>query len=402
MKNGTKTSSQFISHQSFDVIIIGAGLAGCALAHYLSTHHLKVLVLEAETICSGSSAACAGRAQVIEAEDDRYLQLVREGFLLLSSLGYELGIDLDWHSPGHMTLISTHEQWLSYQVRTEQLVRLGFTAEMVGVDQLAIYEPDLEIGSCLGASFSQEGHLNPFKLVFGFVNAARRAGVVFKTYSPVTGFKHHNQRVHSVICGNEEYTADIVVLAAGAWSGKLAKSLGIYLPLDFTCAQAVISEPIPRMIFHHIGFPGFYDVVHEHQRSISLGIGQHSSGHVLISNAIQSPTGNDCIPGAWGVAALMQQATRFFPKFRQLRILRSWAAPSPFLIDQHPLVGWSAAFQNVVFATGFHLAVPTIPEICRNLAYSIFSNQKGQLPPIFSRFSPDRFSTMAVRSWDES
>ena len=91
--------------QSYDFIVVGGGLAGAAISYYLTLQKRSVLLLEAHTLCSGSSGACAGRAQIFESESESYLDLVLAGFSKLESLGAELGCDLEWETPGHLSLI---------------------------------------------------------------------------------------------------------------------------------------------------------------------------------------------------------------------------------------------------------------------------------------------------------
>ena len=106
----------------FDFLIIGGGFAGCALAHYLANAQAKVLLLEANSICSGTSAACAGRAQIIESETIDYLKLVLHGFSRLPDLGRELITDLEWETRGHLTLIYNEHEWNYHSKMVQNLL----------------------------------------------------------------------------------------------------------------------------------------------------------------------------------------------------------------------------------------------------------------------------------------
>ncbi len=80
---------------TYEFIIIGGGLSGCALAYYLACQKVKVLLLEGGSLCSGTSSACAGRAQIIEGALQTYLPIVKAGYSRLIDLEYEL--ETNWN-----------------------------------------------------------------------------------------------------------------------------------------------------------------------------------------------------------------------------------------------------------------------------------------------------------------
>jgi len=152
-----------MNNNIYDIIIIGGGFAGCALTYQFSRAKQKTLLLEGGHICSGTSAACAGRAQIFDSETPDYLNIVKQGYSKLLLLGDELGVDLEWESPGHITLYSSQKQLSAQLEKISWLNNLGFYAEFLDVHQLNKIEPYLKIKHCVGAIIAEEGHLNPFK-----------------------------------------------------------------------------------------------------------------------------------------------------------------------------------------------------------------------------------------------
>jgi len=374
-----------------DILIVGGGLAGTALAYHAARLGGKVILLEAGSIGCGTSGACAGRAQIIESETDEYLDLVLAGFSRLQDLGDELEVDLEWELPGHLTLLFTADQWQHYEMLTRRLARKGIGAELLDYPALLEAEPHLQAAGCLGAALSQEGHLNPFKLCMGYANAARRSGASLLTRSAVIGFERQAGKITGVRTEIDVYSPGAVVLAAGAWTGELAGRIGSQLPMRFTHAEALVSEPVPRLIHHHIGLSGFYEVVHGQERGVTLGLGQHRNGAMVISNAIQQASSIDRRSSAWGMPAILEALLRFFPTLSKMRILRAWAAPSPFLPDYQPCIGWLTGVENLYVAAGFHLAIPTIPLLSPGIAGVLLGHEDPQSAALLERFSPVRF-----------
>ena len=380
-----------MSVTTYDIAIIGGGLAGSALAYFFAKNDAKVLLLEAGSICSGTSAACAGRAQIIESETPEYLDLVLAGLSRLKGLSTELETDLEWEMPGHLTLLFNDDQYRQHEILIQRLNNHGVQAHMLDFSALKQAEPFLQADSCIGAAYSTEGHVNPFKLCLGFANAARRKGATLRTNKAITGFETQANKITRIQSGTNSYSADVVILAAGAWSAKLAKLAGSDLPMHFTHAEAFVTEPLPRVIHHHIGISGFYEAVHGSERTVTLGLGQHQNGTLVVSNAIQQANKIDKASTAWGMPAIARAFSQYFPILNCARIMRTWAMPSPFLPDFLPAIGWLPEVENLYVAAGFHLAVPTIPLLAEAIASSILHPEDKQAFSILAPFSPERF-----------
>ena len=368
------TPGQKMVNRSYDFIIIGAGFAGCALSYYLSKSGAEILLLESGDICSGTSAACAGRAQIIESETEEYLKLVINGISKFKNLERELKIDLEWDLPGHLTLINNERQWQVNEKLVERLSRYGIPADMLDISSLRKLEPEINTDGCLGAAYSQEGHINPFKFCFGFARSAQNNGTEIITNSPVTGFKTDSNRIIAVVTNGEIIYGETVILATGAWTGILTKQLSQSIPIKHTHAEALVSEKLPKIINHHIGISGFYEAVHGKERMVTLGFGQHRNGTILISNAIQPEEHLDTGSTSWGMPAITKSFINYFSKLRNMRILRTWAAPSPFLPDFLPAIGRYPEMDNVYVACGFHLAIPTIPLLAEEMAKQLINS----------------------------
>ena len=381
-------SSQKLSSGPWDVIVLGSGFSGAAIAYYCSRLGARVLVLDSQELGSGSSSACAGRVQLIDSHPGKYLDLVLAGHSQLQNIGAELGVDLEWHSPGHLTLIPDEQHWQSEQKRVQELADYGIEVQMLDRKALEAAEPCLAIQGLQGASLSPEGHINPFNFCFGYINAARQKGAAFEPYTAAIGFEFHQNRVIGVETLRGKESAGVVVVAGGAWSGEILARAGIAFPMYFTRAEAMVTERVNRVLNHHISLAGFYEVIHEGDRSVALGVGQHPSGTLLISNAIQQAETADQKSSSWSLPALATAFQKFFPRLKNIRIARTWAAPSPFLSDRRPALGWVSGFENLYVAAGFHLALPTIPILCEQAAREIINRVEEKL---LSAYRPERF-----------
>lgn len=380
-----------MKNNTFDVIIIGGGFAGCALAYHFAKAKIDTLLLEGKHICSGTSSACAGRAQIFDSETPEYLKIVQQGYSKLPSLGDELGIDLQWNLPDHLTLYYSDEQLASHLEKIAWMRDLGLRAEFVKPEKIKEVEPFLNSENCIGAILAEEGHLNPFTFGWGYLKSAKQLGAVIKCYSYVEHFIIENNKIVGVKTSNQSYFGKYIILATGAWSRTLTQKIDVNLPLFFTKAEAMVSEPLPRILRHHIGTNGFYESVHGEIKNVTLGLGQHINGCLLISNAIQPANKIKRTSSAWGMPAINQKMSEFFPTLHNIRIMRTWSAPSPFSIDYQPIIGWLPQFENLYIAAAFHLAIPTIPIFSKQIVDHVLSQNHNFASDFLEPYSPKRF-----------
>jgi glycine/D-amino acid oxidase-like deaminating enzyme len=91
---------------------------------------------------------------------------------------------------------------------------------------------------------------------------------------------------------------------------------------------------------------------------------------------------------AWGIPGIARDLLALFPRLANTRITRAWAAPSPFLPDEHPAIGWVPGVANLFAATCFHLTITTIPVLSEMIATALLDDTPPPLPP---EFNPARF-----------
>ncbi len=377
-----------LPEEVFDAIVIGGGFAGGAISRLLAKRGMKTLVLERGELLQGSSGACAGRVQLIESHPGSYFDLVLRGYRMLPELGNELGVDLEWSRPNHITLFQSAQGLEEYQQQLEAMRQEGLIVEILTPEKIQNLEPYLDISQVEMGVLSEEAHLNPFHFGYGLFDDARQSGAAFLLNSKVLSFTTKSGRITRVDTEKGSFSAGVVIICCGAWTSDLAAMAGGKAEIRFTQAEAVITEPIAPVLNHHIGVEGFFDAVHGEGKGLKLGAGQHPNGTILISNAIHSPEEISWANTDWGLPALAGEFRRYFPDLDRVRIVRSWSAPSPFTPDQLPVLGWDPVIENLFLAAGFYLALPTIPVLAEMAADEIMGEKVW---PMLADFKPDRF-----------
>lgn len=371
-----------------DVIIVGGGFAGLAVAYQLAKRGAGVLLLEANSLGSGTSGASAGRAQVSESHRGTHFELVQAGLARLETLETELEFDFEWRRLGNLMLIEHEHHWRWWTEQVAYLTDRDVPANMLDRRALQTAEPLLNAGKFLGAAWCLEGHLNPLKLCQAFARAARRYGAELRQNIPVTGFERQANRVTAVHTATERFAADAVLVTAGAWTGQVLAWAGVTLPVRFTHAEAIISEPLPPLLHNHVGLADFYETIHNQPRAVSVGVAQQKNGTLLITEAVEMSTLIHRENSDWGIAGIARDLLALFPGLAQVRIVRGWAAPSPFLPDEQPAIGRVPGLDNLFVATCFHLTITTIPVLSELIAGLVLGEAGA---PALTEFSPARF-----------
>ena len=371
-----------------DVIIVGGGVVGLSIAYYLARRGVGVLVLEAGGLGSGTSGACAGRAQVSESHRGTHLDLVLSGLARLETLESELDCYFEWRRLGNLILIEREDEWRWWRDQVAHLTARGVPSEMLDLESIREAEPLLRPERFRGAAWCLEGHVNPFKYCQAFAQAARRQGAVLRQNAPVIGFERKGDRLTEVVTVGERLSAATVLVAAGAWTGRLLKEAGVSLPVRFTHAEAMISEPLPPVLRNHVGLADFYETIHNQAQAVSVGLAQQRNGTLLITEAVEMTETIHRTNSAWGMPGMARDLLELFPSLGGVRIVRSWAAPSPCLPDEQPAIGWVPGLDNLFVATCFHLTITTVPVISKMIAGMVLSES---VEPSLDEFSPERF-----------
>jgi len=389
-----------------DVLIVGGGVMGCAVAYQLAREGLRVSVLERDGLCAGASGANAAliwpQAMARSISLDLTLQCAR----MFPTLGEELGADIEYRRTGGMVAIETDEQWTQMADYVAGQAEVGLHAELLDVAEARRREP-LLAPDLLGAVFAEHGGtINPFRLTLGFAHAARARGATFSPGMEVRTLLRRGDRIAGVTTAAGDVEADLVVLAGGSWSGEIAATAGVRVPVTPRQGMMVVTETAPFRLGHVLkpikadrdmwrfsqpwppdapGTPGYDPNLPPGK---GMGLAQTVAGNLVIGSTSRF-VGLDRSPTLAGIRYVLDQARRIMPRLNELRMLRTWAGLRPYTPDGLPLLGPAPGVDGLVLATGHDgSGIGMSPVSARMVAASI---TKGDPPLPLEPFDPRRF-----------
>ncbi len=400
----------------YDMAVIGGGMVGVSIAYQCARRGMRTILLERAHLASGGSGGNFGLVFWSGAQPDIQFTLNREhyGAARIAELADELDYDIEYRSAHGYCLICNDDELAIMAGHRDRFVAEGFSERLLTARELAAAEPNLCVGpEIIAALQTDEAVLNPLRLVHGYWRQAQRHGAVLATDSPAIGFKHQGNRVTHVLTPTGEVPAGQVVIAAGSWTRQVALTLGLSLPEYFIQAEAVVTEPLPRLLDGFVYWANLVRVPAEARiatGSMSLGWESRSQEYmfgVYDFGTVQTRRGNMLLgqmthitptmssQATWQVMSdSAREALRLFPQLRKARVIRSWRSPAPFTPDHLPLLGWSGSYDNLLIASGFQSAITQCPwagELIANLA-------SGKPAPEAARlFDPTRFGACVAR-----
>jgi glycine oxidase len=332
------------------VAIIGAGVVGLGVAWRLAARGASVEVFDRGAAGAGATHAAAGMlAACSEAEpgEEALIALGRESQARWPAFAAELlaasGIDVELCTEGTLIVALTADDQARLHHHLVFQQKIGLPLEWISPAETRRREPHLA-GKLAGAVSSPADHqVDNRKLAKALRIAAERAGAIIREHTPVKEISVAGSRADGLILNDgSRISADVVVLAAGAWSrsiGGIAPELRPPVRPIKGQMLALRMDGAAPLIKHVIWAPGIYLVPRRDGR--------------LILGATVEEKAFDTTLTAGGMLTLLEAAWRTVPAIEELPIEEMWVGHRPGSRDDAPILG-PGPLAGLVYATGHH------------------------------------------------
>lgn len=330
-----------------DVLILGGGAIGLALAYELAREGVKVQVLDRATPGRASSWAGAGMIPPPPSRPvSAFQQLAKLSGELhprwAARLLEETGIDGEYRRTGAIYL-ATNDAEVKWLAAETQLWReTGVEHEPFAPAALPEREREAipRTAALATAHVPGEAQLRNPRYVRALLAAAARHGVTIRSGAEPTEFITAGTRVHGVRLVDGELSADRIVLAAGAWTAALAGRLGVSLAVSPVRGQIALLNPGRPVLRHIINCGPRYLV-------------PRVDGRVLVGSTMEN-VGFDTRTTAEGIGGLLAMCRELAPGLAHAEVERCWAGLRPGTPDGLPYLGQLPGWDNAYVAAGHY------------------------------------------------
>lgn len=218
-------------NQTYDAIVIGAGVMGASIAYNLSQRGLKVLILERQSVGVGATGASSGLVRMhYDLEIDS--ALAWQSFHFFRNWRERIGGECGFKRTGFLQIVAPGK---NDQLRgnVEMQKRIGILTEVVTPEEVKKIAPMFKTDDFELAAYEPEsGYADPVLTTNSFIDNAKTCGAVLMQDCEVTGIRVGGGKVVGVDSARGSFDAPILVNCAGTFADRVGKMVGVDIPLD--------------------------------------------------------------------------------------------------------------------------------------------------------------------------
>ncbi len=371
-----------------DVVIVGAGIMGSAVACELAREGLKVQLIERQRPAGEATWAAAGMlATTPEGPGMEPLVPLGRASLALypdfvKQVEEESGMRVGFRQKGSLVVFLQPKAEEEKQAFLAALAKFELPGEPLAIEEARRREPGL--GPAAGAAvwLPQEASIDNRALGRALALAASRRGVHVRNGVEVKSLLIESKSCRGVLADGEKILADRVVIAAGCFSGNI-EHVAPYAPTRPARGQMAAIDAGAAM-------PG----------SVLRSMREHLVGYLvpredgrLLAGSTMENAGFDKSQTPGGLRAILAAAVEMIPALETAPVIETWSGLRPDTPDHLPILGLTD-MEGLSIATGHFRDGILLGPITARLARQWILGQPSDLP--LEPFSPLRFVRRAT------
>jgi glycine/D-amino acid oxidase-like deaminating enzyme len=355
--------------QSFDAIVIGAGVNGAATAFQLVKKGMRdILVVERGTLAGGPTGASSAVVRQHYGHEAT-ARMAKDSLTFFQNFEELTGGNADFKTCG-VVVVGSEEKLGTVREVVAMQQRVGIQTQMVDRDSILELEPDMYMEDIGGGAWEPDaGYADPVGTTAGLMSSAIAGGAQVQYETSVEELLVESGAIKGVITSRSPIHSDIVVVAAGPWTPLLALSVGVEIPIRSSRHPVLVyGHPSGRRP-QHIVFD-LNQIMYSRPEGADMTLVgtldiAHSQDDANPDDFDRQPTLDEV--GAWG-----QMLMTRFPEYTDIETRRGWCGIYEYSPDWHHVIDELPTAQGcwIVCGTsghGFKLG-PAVGDIVSDLA----------------------------------
>ena len=333
---------QSVPPQVGDIIVVGAGIIGCACAAALARQGLHVTVIEAGVIGGGATGAGMGHLVVMD-DNPAELALSSYSLALWRELVAAQPLAHEYHRCGTLWVASDEEEMAAAQDKHSLMCAHGIACSMLDAAALHKAEPVLRPGLAGGLLVPDDGLVYPPKSAQILLDQALHHGATLLR-AEVAALIPGGVRLAD---GRKVFANEVVIA-----NGLAALTLLPEIPLRHKKGHVLITDRYPDFARHQLVELGYIKSAHASTGdSVAFNLQPRPTGQIMLGSSRQFDVTDKAVEPAI-LARMLQQAISFVPALASLKALRSWTGFRAASPDGLPLIGPHPSRAHVWLASG--------------------------------------------------
>lgn len=369
-------------NESFDIVLIGAGIVGAACAAECARGGLKVMVLDRGPFAAGTTAAGMGHIVVMD-DSEAQFALTSYSRSLWQQLVPELPPEVEFDPCGTLWVAADAAEMVEVRRKQDFYSQRGVRVEVLDSAAVAKAEPNLRPGLAGGLRVPEDAVLYPPCAAAFLLKQAQQHGARTRTGAVVRNLLPSGE---VVLADGTRLSAGIVINAAGPWSPVLTPSV----PVRKRKGHLVITDRYPGFVHHQIVELGYLKSAHAtNSDSVAFNIQPRKNGQMLLGSSRQFDA--DTLELNQNVLnRMIRRALEYLPSFGKLSAIRAWTGHRAATPDKLPLIGPSLESDRIWLATGHEGLGITTSLGTGRLVADLLLNRNCGIPP--EPYAPGRFA----------
>ena len=332
--------------QHSDIVVIGGGIMGAAIAYYGSKAGLEITVLEKSELASGTSSKCDGNILAIDKDPGFDSQMSLKSQELVHQLDKDLELSFEYRNPGSILVcendaeMEAANQWVSKQVEA------GLSFKMLDRQDLrneSKYFADDLYG---GLECKTDSTVNPYMMTFSMFHSAEKQGAIIHKNTEVTSMSRNVSGEFLIETTKGQFTAKRVVNAAGVWAPLIGKMLDLNIPIVPRKGQLIVASRQQPVGLRKVMEFGYLISKFGGERSVdpltekygvALVFEPTEAQNFLIGSSREFVGFNTRVDYKV-IRQIAKRALRFYPQMADMTVIRTYAGLRPWTEDHLPII----------------------------------------------------------------